>query len=83
MKRILTTLSQKWPEYLLEFIVIVAGIIGAFMLNSWNDERLERNEEVQILIRVKIDLQNTIDEFEFLNGQIKINSNTKSLTQVV
>lgn len=68
MKRILSTLSEKWPEYLLEILVITVGILGAFVLNNWNDSRLERQEEIAVLLRVKNDLQNTINEFEFLNA---------------
>ena len=65
MKRILTTLSQKWPEYLLEIIVLIIGIYGAFALENWRDDRNELKKERKYLESLLIDLKeqsNVIEE---------------------
>ena len=43
----------------------------ALEINNWNTNRLERFEEKKILISVKKDLENTINEFQFLNNDIR------------
>lgn len=57
MKRILTTLQQKWAEYLLEMIVITFGILGAYALNNWNEGRKDREAEKDLISNVVEDLK--------------------------
>lgn len=53
MKKILETLKLKWAEYLLEVIVITLGILGAFTLNNWNENRQTNNDERKVLLALK------------------------------
>ncbi|WP_075352530.1 DUF6090 family protein [Algoriphagus marinus] len=64
MKRILSILKEKWPEYILEILVITIGILGAFALNNWNESRLSEREERILLSNIREDLINTIKKFE-------------------
>ena len=57
MKKILNHLGNDWYKYLLELIVITAGVLGAFMLNGWNENRKERIKEEQILVAIKEEVQ--------------------------
>ena len=49
MKKILNRLSTNWDKYLLEILVIMIGILSAFGLNNWNENRKDSSHERKIL----------------------------------
>jgi hypothetical protein len=56
MKKILSTLKEKWAEYILEILVITIGILGAYALNSWNEQNKAKTLEKEYVFRLIEDL---------------------------
>ncbi len=48
MKKIINHLKSDWYKYAIEMIVITAGILGAYALNNWNEERKNNQLELDI-----------------------------------
>ena len=78
MKRIFSTLAQKWPEYLLEVLVISIGILVAFGLSNWNEERKAKIFERELLQQLRVglmrdvaDLASNIQTHERVKGSQK------------
>ena len=69
MKRIITTLAQKWPEYLLEILVITIGILGAFTLNNWNEDRKTQQEAQELYQQLLLDYESNLKQ---LNQKIEL-----------
>lgn len=64
MKKIIQTIKQKWPEYILEIFVIMIGILGAYTLNNWNESRKERLQERAILVQLRTEFQSNLNQLD-------------------
>ena len=68
MKKLFATLSQKWPEYLLEILVLIIGIYGAFMLDNWNESRKEKIILINHLKKIAENIQNDRIQLAYLEN---------------
>jgi len=71
MKKIIEHLKSDWYKYLLEIIVIMMGILGAFALNNWNEERKMREQGKQYVREIYSDLKNDVQTLEGIIDQLK------------
>jgi uncharacterized membrane protein YheB (UPF0754 family) len=80
MKKILETLKLKWTEYLLEILVITIGILGAFMLNNWNEDRKKDLLEISVLKELK---RNLTDDIKDMDGNVAFHKRALVSSKVI
>ena len=59
MKSLIFRLRQP----VIEFLIVVIGIIAALSLDNWNNERLDRGRETEYLIRLMSDIESDLSAF--------------------
>ena len=57
MRAFLNILKHNWIKYGFETVVVTVGILGAFTLESWKDNRQEEKELLGIYRTIADDLQ--------------------------
>lgn len=61
MRKLLQHLKTDWYRYALETLVVIVGILVAFTLNNWNENRKNRIKEKQLLMEIRDNIQHNID----------------------
>ncbi|MFK7952395.1 MAG: hypothetical protein AB8B73_06080 [Ekhidna sp.] len=69
MGKIIQHLKSEWYKYVLEILVITIGILGAFLLNSWNNQVQAKKDAYSALIPLKVEIQNNIRNEMIVNSQ--------------
>lgn len=79
MKKLLEILREKWAEYLIEIIVIILGILGAFALNNWNENRNERIAERELIKNLNQEFETNLIQLDSALVRLDIAKATLSI----
>jgi len=71
IRRILSTLKEKWPEYFFEIIVLIIGIYGAFELANYGENKNRRRAEIEILKGCRTELIADLAEIDLNMGELR------------
>jgi hypothetical protein len=75
IKQIFSHLKKNWLTYGFETFTIIVGILGAFALNNWNENRNQHKSDIEFLKNLKIELvNNTTVLSQKLSTYIEINN---------
>ena len=56
--------EQNWFAVVLEFIIVIAGVVIGFQITAWNADRHDRNVERRHLANIAEDLRDDVQELE-------------------
>ncbi|MFZ6053086.1 DUF6090 family protein [Halocola ammonii] len=67
-----------------EIVLVVIGILIALQINTWNQQRVENKEEIELLVGIRDEFENNLEE---LNQSIVVNNKVTEacvrLTQII
>ena len=55
-----------WSHTLGEFLIVIAGVLIALAIDQWNDDRLERQQEVDAIARILAELKGDLRSFDLV-----------------
>jgi len=64
MKKILKHLRENWIRHGFETLVVTVGILGAFMLNNWNENRKSKEFEQKLELELYNSIQDDLPNLE-------------------
>ena len=64
MRKAFGHIKSTWYEYVLEILVIIVGVLGAFALGNWNEDRVRQGLEREVLEQLSADLRRTLESVE-------------------
>jgi len=56
--------EQNWFAVVLEFVLVIAGVVIGFQVTAWNEVRQERQREAEYLNQLDVELTAVIDELD-------------------
>ena len=62
MRKVISHIKENWIRYGFETLVVIMGILGAFSLNSWNEQVKQNESELVLLENMKMDFLRNIQE---------------------
>ena len=71
MKRVLSTLKEKWPDYFFEILVLIFGIYGAFELSNYGQNQARKRAEIEILKGCRRELVTDLAEINFNMNELR------------
>ncbi|MBD2702183.1 hypothetical protein IC229_16140 [Spirosoma sp. BT702] len=81
--KVLNLLREKWPEYLLEIIVIIFSITISFALDEWKDQRQKKETEQTYLKGLYSDIQTDMNQInEVINETKQVIQATRTLSEM-
>jgi hypothetical protein len=69
--------AQNWFAVALDFFIVVIGILIAFQITNWNENRAERVTEIQYLSAMKRDVESSIQVLNFSISDLQRQQNAR------